>query len=224
MIRHEKWFWNKEIAATRWLRQNRHCSRRTDVGILLMLAIVAWAMLASLERPTDQVAISVSAELGHASFSTLDQTIWRTTETEVEAMRLSETVERSATLKREMQLTQVVAREMLINMTQGSVDPTLESSPPAAVLQTRSFALLALSRGQGVSEAGLRAIADFRSLLRGLQADGKIIRITDTRIGIEGETRICAEFITPELAGQVWSQMRRIISGVDLVRLSPESC
>ena len=112
----------------------------------------------------------------------------------------------------------------LLHLMVESVVSNRDTSPPDAVLELQSFALYALSRGAGLSESGQRAIADFRELLRNMKAEGNVIEISDTRIGIEGETRICARFTSPEIAGKVWMQMRRSLVAADLVQLKPEKC
>ena len=98
------------------------------------------------------------------------------------------------------------------------------ANPPEAVLDLQSFALYVLSRGRGITESGQKAIADFRELLRNMKAEGLVVDVSDTRIGLEGETRICARFASPELAGKVWSQMSRSLVDAELVQLKAEKC
>jgi hypothetical protein len=109
-------------------------------------------------------------------------------------------------------------------MSTGSIGSSGKISSAEAVAETRSFALSALSRGRGVSQAGLQAVADFRNILQSMKADGKVTRITESRIGLEGETKICAEFATPEAARQVWTQMQNLTAGIDLVQLQVGNC
>jgi hypothetical protein len=112
----------------------------------------------------------------------------------------------------------------LLERTAGPADSSGAAGPPGAVLELHSFALYALSRGRGVSESGQKAMADFRELLRNMKAEGHAVEVSDKRIGIEGETRICASFASPELAGKAWLQMQRSLAGADLVQLKPEKC
>jgi hypothetical protein len=112
----------------------------------------------------------------------------------------------------------------LLELMAGSADSRHDTGPPDAVLELQGFALYALSRGRGLSESGQKAIADFRELLRNMKAEGQVIEVSDTRIGIEGETRICASFTSPELAGKAWMQMQRSLVAADLVQLKPEKC
>jgi hypothetical protein len=102
--------------------------------------------------------------------------------------------------------------------------PGTGSGAPAEVLEHRSFALYVLSRGNGVPEGGRKALADFRKLLSSMQAKGEVIEFSDTRIGIEGETRICARFASAELTAKVWMDMQRSFTGADLVQLKAEKC
>lgn len=102
--------------------------------------------------------------------------------------------------------------------------PATGSGAPAAVLELRSFALYVLSRGNGVSEGGRKALADFRKLLGSMQAKGEVVEVSDTRIGIEGETRICARFASAERAAKAWTDMQRSLTGADLVQLKGEKC
>lgn len=102
--------------------------------------------------------------------------------------------------------------------------PGTGSGAPAAVLELRSFALYVLSRGNGVSEGGQKALADFRKLLGSMQAKGEVVEVSDTRIGLEGETRICARFASAEHAAKAWTDMQRSLTGADLVQLKAEMC
>jgi hypothetical protein len=99
-----------------------------------------------------------------------------------------------------------------------------DTRPPDTVLERQSFAFYALSRGKGLSEDGRKALAGFRQLLRDMKAEGQVVEVSDTRIGLEGETRVCAKFASADLAGKAWTQMQRLSAGADLVQLKPEKC
>jgi hypothetical protein len=111
-----------------------------------------------------------------------------------------------------------------ITRTAGSADSGRDTGPPDTVLELQSFAFYALSRGKGLSEEGRKVLEDFRELLRGMKAEGQVVEVSDSRIGLEGETRICAKFASSDLAAKVWMQMRRLSAGVDLVQLKAEKC
>ncbi|WP_283445627.1 hypothetical protein [Noviherbaspirillum suwonense] len=89
--------------------------------------------------------------------------------------------------------------------------------PPGAVLELRSFALYVLSRGEGVSDRGRKVLADFRKMLRNMSGKGQVAEISETRIGIEGETKICARFASAELAAKTWIDIQRSLADADLV-------
>ncbi|MCP1926409.1 hypothetical protein [Bradyrhizobium elkanii] len=99
-----------------------------------------------------------------------------------------------------------------------------DTRPPDAVLELQSFAVYALSRGKGLSEDGRKALDGFRQLLREMKAEGQVVEVSDARIGIEGETRVCAKFASSELAGKAWTQLQQLSAGADLVQLKPEKC
>jgi hypothetical protein len=111
-----------------------------------------------------------------------------------------------------------------IMRTTESADSGRDTGPPDTVLELQSFAFYALSRGKGLSEEGRKVLEDFRELLRGMKAEGQVVEVSDSRIGLEGETRICAKFASSDLAEKVWMQMRRLSVGVDLVQLKAEKC
>jgi hypothetical protein len=111
-----------------------------------------------------------------------------------------------------------------IMRTAGSADSGRDTGPPDTVLELQSFAFYALSRGKGLSEDGRRALEGFRQLLRDMKAEGHVVEVSDTRIGLEGETRVCAKFTSSDLAGKAWMQMQRLSAGADLVQLKPEKC
>jgi hypothetical protein len=104
------------------------------------------------------------------------------------------------------------------------VAQSVPGPPPNAVLAQRSFALYALSQGRGLTEAGHRALVEFRDLLRNLKASGQVIQVVESRIGIEGETKICAKFATGQLAEQAWTQMITFVREGNLVQLKSEEC
>jgi hypothetical protein len=106
----------------------------------------------------------------------------------------------------------------------GSADAGRDTGAPDTVLEHKSFAFYALSRGKGLSEEGQKVLEDFRELLRGMKAEGQVVEVSDSRIGLEGETRICATFASSDVAEKVWMQMQRLSAGVDLVQLKAEKC
>src|SRR4029450_11259547 len=66
-----------------------------------------------------------------------------------------------------------------------------ERSPRPAVT---SFAVYALSRGQGVPAPTRSAWQTVWTMLEDARREGKVARLQQTRLGLEGEVRLCAEF------------------------------
>jgi hypothetical protein len=118
----------------------------------------------------------------------------------------------------------VFAALLLIAAGSACAGDTATSRPAAASSEPRSLALYALSRGKGVPEAARAALADAEEALEDLQARGADVTITEERIGLEGETRLCATFADASLAEEALERIRRLVSGVDLVNLTEEPC
>lgn len=97
--------------------------------------------------------------------------------------------------------------------------PTTVSEPPV-----KSFALYTLSRAQGVPPAAREALERTRALLEDEQSRGVAVKVQVTRIGLEGETRLCAEFEDEAAGGAAFRRASRIVEGVDLVNLVVEPC
>ena len=99
-----------------------------------------------------------------------------------------------------------------------------ETATPEAASGPPSLAIEALSRGAGVPEAAKATLTDARSMLEALQAQGTDLRISQERIGLEGETRLCAQFADPQQAEQAYQRLSQIVQGVDLVNLTRGPC
>ncbi len=87
-----------------------------------------------------------------------------------------------------------------------------------------SFSIYVLSRGKGVPDTAWQVLKDIRRYFLSQQASGFTTRVHETIIGLEGERRICAEFID-EIAGRkAWIRAEAIVAGVELVNLRVEPC
>jgi hypothetical protein len=91
---------------------------------------------------------------------------------------------------------------------------------PAA---TVGVTVYALSKGRGLPDATRAALNRARELLRARQADGTVTHLEDKRIGLEGETRLCAE-LTAAGAGAVLAELRQLAEGVELLTVKEEPC
>lgn len=89
---------------------------------------------------------------------------------------------------------------------------------------TSSFTVSALSRGKGVPEPTRSAWQAAWNVLESAQRDGKVLRLEQTRIGLEGEVRLCAEFRDLKLAREMLDRVRAIVKGVELLNLAEEPC
>jgi hypothetical protein len=91
-------------------------------------------------------------------------------------------------------------------------------------LSVKSFALYALSRGQGVPDEAREALLKVRALLDEEKSRGVAVNVQSTRIGLEGETKLCAEFQDDAAGGAAFRRAREVVKGVDLVNLVVEPC
>ena len=94
----------------------------------------------------------------------------------------------------------------------------------AAETSTAEFAVYALSRGKGVPEPTRRVFRKARTLLEGAKQRGEVIRVKETRIGLEGETRLCVEAKDIAAARALLRELRTIAENVELFNVVVEPC
>lgn len=87
-----------------------------------------------------------------------------------------------------------------------------------------SVSIYALSRGTGVPEKARKVLEEARTLLKKAEDQGIVTRLIDRRIGLEGETQLCAEFSDADSSREIFSHIRNISEGVDLINVKVESC
>ncbi|MGH8611795.1 MAG: hypothetical protein ACREYF_07065 [Gammaproteobacteria bacterium] len=92
------------------------------------------------------------------------------------------------------------------------------------IVPRRSFAVYALSRGHGVPEAAREVLRKVRAWLDQAKQAGSVVDIRQTRIGVEGETRMCAEFADSESAQAMLKRVRALAEGIELMNLVVEPC
>jgi len=97
-------------------------------------------------------------------------------------------------------------------------------TPESKVSTYSSFSLYALSRGKGVPDEARQVLDQARKVLKQGQEEGEVKRLVDHRIGLEGETRLCAEFSDEQIADRFFNQLHRLSFGVDLVNMKKEAC
>ncbi len=90
--------------------------------------------------------------------------------------------------------------------------------------KTSSFSVYVLSRGKGVPEEARHVLDHARQVLKVGQDQGKVKRLVDQRIGLEGETQLCAEFSDEQAAERLFNKLYHFSRGVDLVNMKKEIC
>lgn len=99
-----------------------------------------------------------------------------------------------------------------------------ESRDERTTLRENSFAIYALSRGKGIPEAAREVLRKAREWLDEAKQTGSVVGITQTRIGLEGETCLCAEFTDVESMQAMLKRIRAFTKGVELINLVVEPC
>src|SRR2546423_9905710 len=98
---------------------------------------------------------------------------------------------------------------------------TPSSSAPRSV---KTFAVYALSRGRGVPPAAREALRKVRALVEKDQKRGIGVTIETTRIGIEGETRMCIDYKNATDGRRAYDRARPIVTGLAPANLVAEPC
>jgi hypothetical protein len=106
----------------------------------------------------------------------------------------------------------------------GCTMATTTDGQERAIQAPRSFALYALSRGRGVPAPTRAAWQAAWGLLESARRDGKVARLEQARIGLEGEMRLCAEFDDPQAAQELVDRVRTLVRDVELLNLVEEPC
>ena len=89
---------------------------------------------------------------------------------------------------------------------------------------TRTFQLSILSRGSGVPAAAKEAAQQVQKLVDADRARGIRVTVETTRIGIEGERRMCVTYQNAREGGRMFERVRALVKGVDLVNLVEGPC
>lgn len=94
---------------------------------------------------------------------------------------------------------------------------------PAEPAQT-SIAVTTLSKGRGVPEPTRASYQRVRALLEDKQRAAQLSELAVKRMGLEGETRLCAEFRDPAQARAALAEIRKLTDGVELINVEPAPC
>jgi hypothetical protein len=89
---------------------------------------------------------------------------------------------------------------------------------------TKSFAVYTLSRAKGVPPEAREAQLKIQKLAEADRDRGLSVSIETTRIGIEGETRLCIGYKDARNGARAFERARAIVKGVDLINLVAEPC
>jgi len=89
---------------------------------------------------------------------------------------------------------------------------------------TRTFAVYTLSRGRGVPPEAREAQQRVQKLVQADRERGVKASVETTRIGIEGEQRLCVTYENARDGVRAVERVRAIVTGVDLVNLVEEPC
>jgi hypothetical protein len=101
------------------------------------------------------------------------------------------------------------------------------TSPPATQTgdaQPSTLTITMLSRGKGVPDDTRAAYKDIRALLEQQRSAYAVTDLRTQRIGLEGETRLCAEFRSAQDAQAALVEIRKRAAGVDLLDVSEAPC
>lgn len=99
--------------------------------------------------------------------------------------------------------------------------PTLPTPPGESV---QGVAVYALSRGKGVPEQARQVLARALERFNDELKREAVVAITDQRIGLEGERRVCATFADETRAVATFQQLLDLARGVELVNIVREPC
>ena len=112
-----------------------------------------------------------------------------------------------------------------------AMEPTKDDEPTKAAEPTEAeeaspytFTVSALSRGKGVPPEARQAQRNVRELVERDQAAGISVSVSTTRLGLEGETRLCVEYADPVAGARSYERAKAMEEGVDLFRVRSEPC
>lgn len=100
----------------------------------------------------------------------------------------------------------------------------MQQAPAASDAPPRTLAVYTLSRGKGVPDEARATLKEIRALLDAARNDGRVTDMASTRIGIEGETRLCVEFRDAAAADALGAEVRAAARDVELLNVVEERC
>jgi hypothetical protein len=97
-------------------------------------------------------------------------------------------------------------------------------SMSTSALSMHTFSVYALSKGKGVPERTRQVFQHIRALLEDAQRQGKVVQLKQSRIGLEGETRLCVECSSAAVAQELFEKIRQLSADIDLLNVVIEPC
>ena len=97
-------------------------------------------------------------------------------------------------------------------------------APPVADMPGAEFSLYMLSRGKGVPEPTREAFEKANTLLEESRQRGDVLSMSRTRIGLEGETRLCVRAKDAAASRALQEQVRSITGDAELFDVVEEPC
>lgn len=95
---------------------------------------------------------------------------------------------------------------------------------PTPTPDPTAFSVYALSRGKGVPPQAREALRKVEEVAEADRRRGVKVESRRTRIGIEGETRLCLDYAREDDARRALDRVEKIVKGVDLVNLVRGAC
>lgn len=80
-----------------------------------------------------------------------------------------------------------------------------------------AFVVETLSRGRGVPSSASRALREARKIVEAKKSSGTVMKVSEERLGIEGESRLRAEFSDARIGREVYAEISSLAEGVDLI-------
>lgn len=99
-----------------------------------------------------------------------------------------------------------------------------QAAPAQEQTEPVSIAIYILSRGRGVPERTRAVYQEIQALLKEQQGMSVVTNLSTKRIGLEGETRLCAEFRDRTEARATLEKIRKLAAGVELLNVVEEPC
>ena len=105
-----------------------------------------------------------------------------------------------------------------------SENPDASGDQPIEDPAGAEFALYALSRGKGVPEPTRDVFENANAYLEESRQRGEVLSLRKTRIGLEGETRLCVQAKDAAAARALQQEVRSIAGDVELFNVVEEPC